>query len=106
MPKYLVAANYTADGVEGLRKDGGSGRVAAIEELMKGLGAKVEAFYFAFGDADAYVIIDAPDNVSVAAGSLAASASGAVTVKTTVLITPEEMDEVAKKTAKYRAPGK
>ena len=53
-----------------------------------------------------YVIVDAPDNAMAAAVSLAVSASGAVALKTTPLLTPEEIDQAAKKTVEYRAPGK
>jgi uncharacterized protein with GYD domain len=106
MPKYLVQASYTTEGTKGLLKDGGSKRRAAAEEAIRGLGGRLEAFYFAFGDADAYVIADAPDNVSVAAISLAINASGSVQAKTIVLLTPEEMDQAAKKTVSYRPPGK
>ncbi len=105
MAKYLLQASYTTDGLKGILKDGGSKRRAAAEETVKGLGGKVEAFYFAFGDADAFVIVDVPDNVSATAASLAVNASGAVRVKTTVLITPEEMDQATKKTVTYRPPG-
>ncbi len=105
MPKYLFQASYTVEGVKGLLKDGGSKRRAAIEQTIKGLGGKLEAAYFAFGQDDVYVIVDAPDNVSVAAVSLAVTASGAATVRTIVLLTPEEMDQATKKTVSYRPPG-
>ncbi len=106
MPKYLYQAAYTAEGTRGLLKEGGSKRRAAVEEITKALGGKLEAFYYAFGESDVFVIVDAPDNASAAAVSLAVNASGAVQIKTTVLMTPEEMDAASKKTVKYRAPGK
>jgi uncharacterized protein with GYD domain len=105
MAKYLLEASYTTEGLKGVLKDGGTKRRAAAEETVRGLGGKVEAFYFAFGDHDAYVIVDVPDNVSAAAASLAVNASGAVRVRTTVLLTPEEVDQATKKTVTYRAPG-
>lgn len=106
MPKYLVEASYTTEGAKGVMKDGGSKRRAAAEQAIKNAGGKLEAFYFAFGDADAFVIIDAPDHASVAAASLAINASGAVHTKTTVLLTPEEIDQAAKKGVQYTAPGR
>lgn len=105
MPKYLIQGNYVGDGIGGLLADGGTGRRAAVEALAESLGATVESVYYAFGETDVYVVIDAPDNVTVAAAALAASASGAVAAKTTVLLTPEEIDEAAKKTPQYRPPG-
>lgn len=105
MPKFLVVASYTSEGLKGLLQDGGSARRQAVEELAAGLGAEVEAFYFAFGEDDVYVVIDAPDNVSAAAASLTVNASGAVTARTVVLMTPEEVDEATRKTVDYRPPG-
>jgi len=106
MPKYLVQGSYTAEGTQGLLKDGGSKRRKAAEALTKSLGGRLEAFYFAFGETDAFAIVDVPDNVSAAAAALTIAASGAVRVRTTVLITPEEMDQAAKKTVSYRPPGR
>jgi uncharacterized protein with GYD domain len=73
--------------------------------MAQGLEGKLEAFYYAFGEDDAYVILDLPDNVSMAAAALAVSAAGAATVKTTVLLTPEEIDQAARKAVSYRPPG-
>jgi uncharacterized protein with GYD domain len=105
MPKYLVEATYTAEGAKGLLAEGGSKRREAAAKAIKAAGGKVEAFYFAFGKSDALVLVDLPDNVSAAAASLAINATGAVTTRTTVLLTAAEVDEAAKKSVPYRAPG-
>jgi len=105
MPKYLVQANYVGEGIKGLLKEGGSSRRAVVEKMFGSVGAKVEAFYYAFGETDLFVIADAPDNVTAAALSLTVNATGAATTKITVLLTPEEIDAAAKKTPSYRAPG-
>ena len=105
MPKYLIQANYVGEGLKGLLKEGGSSRRAAVEKLLGSVGGRVEAFYYAFGDTDAFVIVDLPDNVTAAALSLTINATAAVTVKVTVLLTPEEIDAAAKKTLAYRPPG-
>jgi uncharacterized protein with GYD domain len=106
MPKYLITGSYSAEGMRGVLKDGGSGRMEAVEHLLKGIGGSMESFYFAFGDDDVYVVVEAPDNVTTAAVSMAVGASGAVGIKTTVLLTPDEIDRAAKKTVDYRPPGK
>lgn len=106
MAKYLLLASYTAEGAKGLMKEGGTKRREAAEQAIKSAGGKMEAFYFAFGENDAYVLIDAPDHASVAAASVAINATGAVQGKTIVLMTPEEMDQATKKTVTYRAPGR
>jgi uncharacterized protein with GYD domain len=105
MAKYLVSASYTAEGAKGLLKDGGTKRRQAAEEAVKSVGGKLEAFYFAFGESDAFIIVDAPDHATIAATSLAINASGAVRTKTVVLLTPEEIDQAIKKGTTYRAPG-
>jgi len=105
MPKFLIKASYNSDGARGLLKEGGTARRALVEKLVQGLGGKVEAFYFAYGEADAYVITDVPDAASGIAVSLAVNASGAVRLATIPLITPEEIDAASKKVVPYRAPG-
>ena len=105
MPKYLFQASYTEAGLEGLLKEGGSKRREAVEQTVKGLGGTLEAFYYAFGDRDVFAIADLPDNVSTTAFSLIVNAAGAAKVKTTVLITPKEVDQAVKKSVDYRPPG-
>jgi uncharacterized protein with GYD domain len=105
MAKYLVEANYIGDGIKGLLKEGGTSRRAAVEAAAKTVGGSVEAFYYAFGETDAYVIIDIPDNVTTAALALTIAATGTVTLKTTALLTPEEIDQAVKKSPSYRPPG-
>ena len=133
MAKYLAQISYTLEGVKGLLKEGGTKRLEAVEQLtkelstaptsvqppmlmsfcsmealdhlVKGVGGTLEAFYYAFGEYDLIVIMDLPDNVSAAALSLAVSAGGASKVKTTVLLTPEEIDQATKKSVSYRPPG-
>ena len=105
MAKYLIQASYVGEGIKGLLKEGGSARRAAVEKLLASVGGKVDSFYYAFGDTDAYVIVDAPDNVTTAAVALTVAASGLVTIKSTVLLTPEEVDQATKKSPAYRAPG-
>jgi uncharacterized protein with GYD domain len=106
MPKYLCEASYTPEGTKGLMQEGGSKRRAAVEGALKALGGRLDGFYYALGGSDVYVIIDAPDNVSVAALSMAVNAAGAVRLRTTVLLSVEEIDEAARKSVAYRAPGR
>jgi uncharacterized protein with GYD domain len=105
MSKYLVQFSYTAEGVKGLLKEGGSKRRQATEQLVKSLGGKLEAYYFTYGEYDGFSIIDGLDDVEMSSALLTVAASGAVRVKTTVLLTAEQVDQAAKKTATYRPPG-
>ena len=105
MPKYLFTGNYTADGARGVLKEGGSGRRAATDKLIASLGGTVEAYYFAFGSDDFYLIANLPSNAAAAAGSLTAAASGALGTRTIVLLTPEEIDAATQLSPSYRKPG-
>lgn len=106
MTKYMLRVNYTADGAKGLIQDGGSKRRAAAQKAAESVGGRVESFYFAFGDTDAFVIADLPDAASATAIALTVSASGGATVQTSVLMAPEEVDAAAKKSPLYTAPGR
>jgi uncharacterized protein with GYD domain len=105
MPKYLIQASYTLDGVKGIQSAGGSARRDAVAALAESVGGSLESFYFAFGDADVYTVVDLPDNEAATAVALTVNAAGGATVKTVVLVAPEEVDSAAQRSADYRAPG-
>ena len=106
MAKYLFEANYVGEGVSGLLKEGGTQRRTAVEEMLRSVDAKIESFYFAFGDRDVIIVADAPDNATAAAIALKVNAAGMATCRTTVLMTPEEVDSAAKMDVAYKAPGR
>jgi uncharacterized protein with GYD domain len=105
MPKFLFEASYTQDGIKGVQGEGGKSRRDAVAQVAESVGGKLESFYFAFGESDAYVVTDLPDNESAAAVALTVNAAGGATVKTVVLLTPEEVDAAAKRSVEYRPPG-
>ncbi len=105
MAKFLIQASYTAEGAKGVVKAGGSARRNAVEELLASVGGKLEAFYFTFGEEDAIIIVDVPDNETALALGMTVGASGAVRSRTTVLIPMEEVDRAAKRDLHFRSPG-
>jgi uncharacterized protein with GYD domain len=105
MPKYMVQASYIGEGLTGLIKEGGTKRSEAVAQVIEAMGGKLESFYYAFGDYDVVGVAEMPDNVSSVAFSLMINASGVINAKTTVLLTPEEVDQATKKTVDYRPPG-
>jgi uncharacterized protein with GYD domain len=104
MPKFLFEASYTVEGVKGLQRVGGGSRRDAVAKAAESVGGRLERFYFAFGDHDAFAIADLPDNQSAAAFALAVSAAGGARVRTVVLLTPEEVDAAVKHSIDYRPP--
>jgi uncharacterized protein with GYD domain len=104
MPKYLLEANYTLQGIRGVRSEGASSRVAAARSLIESVGGSLECLYFAFGKTDLYVIADFPDDVSAAAAALEVAASGGLVARTTVLLTADQVDTALAKQPTYRPP--
>jgi uncharacterized protein with GYD domain len=105
MPKFLFEASYTQDGVKGIQSSGGTSRREAVAQVAESVGGRLESFHFAFGDRDAYVVVDLPDNESAAAVALTVNAAGGATVRTVALLTPDEVDAAAKRSVDYRPPG-
>ena len=105
MATYLWQASYTSEGAKGLAKEGGTKRRAAVQQMVEKAGGKLHAFYFAIGESDAYAISEFPDVATAVAMSLAVNGSGAVHLKSTLLLSPEEFDEATKKSIGYRPPG-
>ena len=109
MAKFAVIGGYTAEAWSKMIDNPGD-RVAAVQKVAQAAGGKLEQFFWSFGDDDYLAIIDAPDDISAAAVSIAVGSSGSLrNLRTIKLITPEEGRKVlekakAAKTA-YAPPG-
>ncbi|RIV36017.1 GYD domain-containing protein [Micromonospora radicis] len=106
MAKFLLSSTYTIEGLKGLDKDGGSVRSEIVRSLVENLGGQVDAFYFAFGEFDTYVICELPDHVTAAAIAITVRATGAVNLQVTPLLTPEQVDAATRTTMTYQPPGR
>jgi uncharacterized protein with GYD domain len=106
MPKFLIQASYTAEGLKGLQKDKASGRRAAMMSAAESLGGKLDAVYYALGEHDVVVVVDLPNLQAATALSVSVSATGLVRTKTTALLTVEEADQALSKNITYRPPGR
>jgi uncharacterized protein with GYD domain len=105
MPKYLISANYTAKGIEGVRAGGAKSRVDAVSTMLEAMGGRLESFYFAFGDTDVIAIAEAPDDEAAAAVAIAINSSGVVSTRTTKLLTVDQVDDALRRSVDYRPPG-
>jgi len=105
MAKYLFQVNYVGEGMQGLIKDGGIKRRAAVDTLFKSAGGSIDSFYYAFGETDLFIIGDFPNSAAAAAAVMTITSSKMVTVKTTVLILPEELDAAGQIKPIYTPPG-
>jgi uncharacterized protein with GYD domain len=106
MAKYLLKVSYSAEGIKGVMKEGGTARVATIEKLLAGLGGSLESFHFAFGADDVYAIAEVPDQATAMAIAATIGSSGAISsYETVVLVEPSEVDAAMSKSVGYRPPG-
>jgi uncharacterized protein with GYD domain len=102
----MTHATYAQAGIKGLIQDGGSKRKAAVKQMVEAAGGKLHAFYFAYGDSDVVIVAEYPDNATAASVAMAVGGAGVVSsFRSTVLITPDEIDAAAKKSVVYRPPG-
>ena len=108
MAYYMCQVSYSREAINTLMKKPHD-RTEVVRTATEKLGGKLLGFWYAFGQYDAVLIVEMPDNASAAALPLAAAASGAITAsRTTVLLTPTEGIAAMKKASKsgYRPPGK
>jgi uncharacterized protein with GYD domain len=104
MPRYLFVGNYSPQGSKGVLAAGGTSRRAAIEKMVSDLGGRVETFDFAFGSDDVYTIVELPDARTATAIALTVNGSGAINLRTVVLMTPEEVDAAGQVQPDYQPP--
>ncbi len=104
MPRFLVIARYEAQGARAVMAAGGSARRSAFAHAVLDLEGRLETFDFALGDADVYAVVELPDAAAAAALSLTISGGGVATIRTVVLLTPEEVDRAARLHPDY-SPG-
>ena len=105
MPRYLFIGGYTADGAKGVLKDGGTKRRKAATEVMASTGGTLEDIFWAFGSDDFYVLATFPSHAAAAAASLKVGASGAINIRTVVVLSAEDLDAASQLSPKYSPPG-
>ena len=77
MARYMIHASYSTQGMSDLVNNP-QDRAANLRPVIERMGGKMESFDYAFGDFDAVVIVDMPDNTAVASVAMAVGASGAI----------------------------
>ena len=106
MPLFLTQVSYTEQAWQSLVSNP-QNRFEALRPMFEKLGGRIANAWYSFGDYDAIIVSEFPDNVSAAAIAIAAAAGGAVkSIKTTPLMDAAEGLEALRKagTSGYRAP--
>ena len=105
MAHYLYQVTYTQEAWAAQLKN--PQNVAdRVRGSVEGLGGKIVGIWYAFGESDLFVVLEMPDNISMAAFALAVAAGGAVSAaKTTVLLSLEDgLDALGKASGSSYTP--
>ena len=108
MPLYLYRFRYTAEAWTALIEHPQDRRDMLASKLFGAFGGRLQGFWYSFGDQDGYALVELPDNVTAAAAAVAVTSTGSFSsLKTTVLITVDEMIEAIEKSSQfaYTKPG-
>jgi uncharacterized protein with GYD domain len=81
MARYILLMNWTDQGIKNVRES--PGRLDAGRALAKKLGCEIREFYMTIGASDMVVIVDAPDDDTMAKMNLTLGMGG--NVRTTTL---------------------
>jgi len=95
--RYLVRAVLTAEGLKNLQKQPPTALKAGVAKFVESVGGKLEFWYFDYGAATAYSVIDYPNEVAAATAQLSTNAAGFARVTIRPLLTAEEMDQAVAK---------
>jgi uncharacterized protein with GYD domain len=83
-------------------------RRATLDPVFEAAGGKLHGYWYAFGDADGFVLFEAPDDVTTAGLLVKVASTGAFTsVSTTKLLAVDEALDALRRGGgiEYRAPG-
>jgi uncharacterized protein with GYD domain len=90
MPLYMSTFGYKPEVWAGLVKNP-ENREEAVSHILEEAGCTLRGLWYAFGGADGFALIEAPDNKTAAGVAIAIAASGAFrTFETTPVMTMGE----------------
>ena len=102
--RYLVRAVLTAEGLKNLQKQPPTALKAGVAKFVESVGGKLEFWFFDYGAATAYSVIDYPDEIAAATAQLSTNAAGFARVTIRPLLSAEEMDKAVAKMPPVRVP--
>ncbi len=76
MPTYIVLARFTQEGIQNIKES--PARLDGVKQLFESMGAKVKDFYLVMGEYDAVLIVEGPDDETLAKLALTVGSTGAI----------------------------
>ena len=107
MPRYLYQAAYTSQSLAAQIKNPAD-RLQVVADQIRSTGVTLVAGAYTFGDYDIAIVMEAPDDVAMAAVAVAIAAGGAIkSAHTTRLLSGDEYVAALKKAGSvgYRPAG-
>jgi len=95
MATYITTIKFTQQGIKGI--DESTKRAAALKTAARKLGVKVTDIFWTMGDYDGLLIMEAPDDETLAPVLLHLGAMGNVHTTTVRAFTAAEMDKITAK---------
>lgn len=95
MAHYLILANFTDQGIRGVKET--TKRAKGFRELASQMGAKIGDIYWTLGSYDVVLMMNAPNDETVAAIMAKAGALGNLKSQTLRAFDEQEMESILKK---------
>jgi uncharacterized protein with GYD domain len=92
MATYLALLRWTKEGIEKIKES--PSRLDAARKTMEPFGGKITSFYMLMGKYDAAVVIEAPDDTTLARMSLTLASKGSVRMETSRAFTEDEYRKI------------
>jgi uncharacterized protein with GYD domain len=108
MTHYLVRFSYVSRSIKGLVDKPDVDHAGQASAMVASVGGKLLGYWYAFGDFDGVVLLEAPGNSTAASVAMAIGGTGEVSrLETTVLLTMDEAREAMRTaaTATHLPPG-
>ena len=100
---YLIQAKFSDQAWIAMTREP-QDRAKLLTAVVAQLGGTVTNYWFSFGDFDAVVVVELPDDISAEALQIAGLAGGGFSsLKTTSLLTTEQAQEAMRKAGALRA---
>ena len=92
MPTYIAMLKWTPQGLQNLKES--PSRLDAARKGFEAAGIKMKDFYMVTGKHDMILIVDAPDDTTLAKALLTAASQGSVVTETCRAFTEDEYRKI------------
>ena len=92
MATYIMLVKYTPKGIESIKQS--PARLDAAKKVFKAIGAEIKEFYLAMGQYDLIIVVEAPNDETLARCALDLASKGNVSTQTLRAFKEEEYRKI------------